>query len=336
MCSISGFTWEDKSLIQDMNKILAHRGPNDDGIYLDSNISLGHNRLSIIDLSKAGHQPMSNREGTIWIIFNGEIYNFKEIREKLENKGYNFLSKSDTEVIIYAYEEYGFDCLKLFNGMFAFAIWDLRKKLLFLARDRIGIKPLYYMYDGKDLIFASELKAILRHKIDKIIDLQCLNSFLTYRFIPSDKTMLIGIKKLLPGHYAIFNEGKLSIKRFWELKWKGSNKSENYNIALLEKLLFSSVELRLNSDVPLGAFLSGGVDSSLIVAINKKLRKDVIKTFTIGFGHETDEFKYAREVADILSTDHHEIVLDYKKITKKLPTIIWQMDEPHSAITIVP
>ena len=336
MCSISGFSWEDKSLIKKMNDLLIHRGPDDYGIYTDSNISLGHNRLSIIDLSKAGHQPMSNNKSNLWIIYNGEVYNYKEIREKLEKIGYKFRSTSDTEVILYAYEEYGSKCLNLFNGMFALAIWDTNKKELFLARDRIGIKPFYYMYDGKNFIFTSELKAILQHDIKKKIDLQCLNSFLKYRFIPSNKTILVGINKLLPGHYAIFKNGILTVKKFWDLSWEISNKSKNYQIAMLEKLLYSSIELRLNSDVPLGAFLSGGIDSSLVVAINSKLRKDKVETFTVGFGHESDEFRYAHKVAEYLSTNHHELILDYKNITRKLPKLIWQMDEPHSEITIVP
>jgi len=336
MCSISGFTWEDKSLIRKMNKILAYRGPDDNGIYTNNNISLGHNRLSIIDLSKAGHQPMSDKDGTIWIVFNGEIYNFKEIREKLEKKGHNFNSNTDTEVIIYAYKEFGPNCLSIFNGMFALAIWDERKKELFLARDRIGIKPLYYMCNGKNLIFSSEIKAIIQHDIDKVIDLQSLNSYFTYRFIPSNKTIISRINKLLPGHYAIFSDGFLKIKKYWDLEWKISDKSEYYFINILNKLLFSSVKKRLMSDVPLGAFLSGGIDSSTIVAIMSKIMDVPVKTFTVGYGHETDEFKYAQKVSNFLSTDHHELLLEYKKITRKLPSIIWQMDELHSEITMIP
>lgn len=336
MCSISGFSWEDQLLIKKMNKLLSYRGPDDSGIYTDKNISFGHNRLSIIDLSKAGHQPMSNLEESLWIIFNGEVYNYKSIRDKLEQKGYTFFSNTDTEVVLYAYEEYGTKCLKLFNGMFAFAIWDTSKQELFLARDRLGIKPLYYSYAGNNLIFSSELKAILLHDFKKEIDLNSLNSFLTYRFIPSNKTMFKGIKKLLPGYYAIFKQGSFSIKKYWDLNWHITNKTENYYINMLDKLLKSSIELRLNSDVPLGAYLSGGVDSSLVVAINAKLRDDPVKTFTVGFGHEMDEFKYARKISDLYSTDHNEITLDYKSINKKLPTIIWHMDEPHSEMTIVP
>ncbi len=336
MCSISGFTWEDKELIKKMNGILFHRGPDDNGIYTDELISLGHNRLSIIDLSKAGHQPMTNKNGNLWIIYNGEIYNYKEIRKNLEKLGISFNSTTDTEVILYAYQEYGLKCLELFNGMFAFAIWDVEKKELFLARDRIGIKPLYYFYNGKDIIFSSEIKGIIQHDIKRSVNLQCLNSFLTYRIIPSDKTMFTDIYKLLPGHYAIFRDGNLTIKKYWDLKWDIMNKPDKQYIIELNRLLNSSVNYRLNSDVPLGAFLSGGVDSSLVVAINSKLRKDPVETFTVGFGHENDEFIYAQRVADFLGTNHHRLILDYKEITRELPKLIWQMDEPHSEITIVP
>jgi len=336
MCSISGFTWEDKTLIRKMNDILSYRGPDDTGIYIDERISLGHNRLSIIDLSHAGHQPMSNRDGTLWIIFNGEVYNYKKIRQELEKLGYTFLSNTDTEVVVNSYEQFGPECVKIFNGMFAFAIWDTKKKELFLARDRIGIKPLYYYYDGLKLIFSSEIKAILCHDINKQIDFDAFNSFFKYRFIPSDKTILKGIRKLMPGYYMYYKNGKITLRKYWKLNWKIENKSESYYLKKLNKLLKSSVELRLQSDVPLGAFLSGGVDSSLIVAINYKLRKDPIKTFTIGYGYDTDEFKYARIVSNYLDTDHHEIILDFDLMTRKLPLIIWHMDEPHSEITMIP
>lgn len=336
MCSISGFTWEDKSLIKDMNNVLSYRGPDDSGIFLDSDISLGHNRLSIIDLSKAGHQPMSNKNGTLWIIYNGEIYNFKEIRKVLERKGYVFFSNTDTEVILYAYEEYGAKCLELFNGMFAFAIWDTENKELFLARDRIGIKPLYYLISDKNLIFSSEIKGIIQYKFKKEIDLESLNSYLTFKFIPFNRTMVKRIRKLLPGYYAIFKDGKISIKKYWNIEWKLENLSFEYFLKRINELLLSSVNYRLISDVPLGAYLSGGLDSSLIVAINSKLRKNAVNTFTVGYGEVTDELKYANKVSDYLSTNHHELILDYKNITRNIPTIIWHMDDPNSDITMVP
>ncbi|MHA1284636.1 MAG: asparagine synthase (glutamine-hydrolyzing) [Promethearchaeota archaeon] len=338
MCSISGFTWEDKQLINKMNNLLSYRGPDDTGIFIEKNISLGHNRLSIIDLSKAGHQPMISREGTLCLVFNGEIYNYREIRRTLEKKGYQFISNTDSEVVLYAFEEYREKCLDLFNGMFAFVIWDRNKKQLFLARDRLGIKPLYYYFDGEKFIFSSELKAILLHEIKKELNLENLNSFLKYRFIPSNKTIFKYIKKLLPGTYAIYDLNKKTLKKekYWNLKWEVKRYSISYFLLKLKELLFSSVELRLNSDVPLGIFLSGGIDSSLITAINSKLRNEEIKTFTVGFGHKTDEFKYSRIVAEYLSTNHHEVRINYNEVNKNLPKIIWQMDEPHSEMTIVP
>jgi asparagine synthase (glutamine-hydrolysing) len=331
MCGISGFSWEDTGLIDKMVRSLAYRGPDDSGIFVD-NVSLGHNRLSIIDLSSAGHQPMCNEEGDIWIVFNGEIYNHAEIRPILEKKGHKFKSETDTETIIHSYEEWGVDCLSRFNGMFAFAIWDSKKKTLFLARDRLGVKPLYY-HHGKNLIFSSEIKAILEHGISREIDRDAINSFLTYRFIPGDRTILKGIRKLLPGHYLICKDNQVKTVRYWQLDW--SEKPGKYE-EQLENLLLDSVEKRLMSDVPLGAFLSGGIDSSLIVAMNAKLRGDKVKTFTVGFGHASDEFKHARAAAEHIGTDHHELTLDYRQMTKALPDIVWHMDEPNSDITMVP
>jgi asparagine synthase (glutamine-hydrolysing) len=355
MCGINGFSWDDRQLVRQMNSVISYRGPDDKGTYNDKNISLGHVRLSIIDLSSAGHQPMCNEERNVWLVFNGEIYNFKDIRPELEKRGHQFKSDTDSEAIIHAYEEYGYDCLKHFNGMFSFAIWDERDKLhkkLFLARDRLGVKPLYYNFDGKNIIFSSEIKAILQHEVRREIDLNALNSYLTYRFITSDDTMLSGIKKLLPGHYLVFQkkhsdrnvEGSISIHKYWHLEWNiEDGKSEEYFAAKIDALLNDSVKKRLMSDVPLGAFLSGGLDSSLIVAINAKLRAamaggrdDKVKTFSVGFGHASDEFVYAKKVAEYLQTDHKEIVLEYSKMTEALPEIIWYMDEPNSDLTMLP
>jgi asparagine synthase (glutamine-hydrolysing) len=337
MCSITGFTWEDKDLLRRMTDIIAYRGPDDHGYYTDSSVSLGHRRLSIIDLSQAGHQPMSDKEGSVTIVFNGEIYNFKELRKQLDKK-YDFASGTDTEVLIYGYKEWGPEgLLKRINGMFAFAIWDSVKKSLFIARDRLGKKPLYYYLHKNQLIFASELKSILEFQdIKRELDTDSVNSYLSYRFIPSDKTMIKGVKKLLPAHYAIFANGKLSVKRYWSIDWAVSEKSEDYYVKRFESLFKDCVEKRLFSDVPLGAFLSGGVDSSAVVAMNTKLREDPVKTFTVGFNHETDECKYAKLVAEHLGCDHHELILDYHDMTKALPSIVWYMDEPSTDITMVP
>jgi asparagine synthase (glutamine-hydrolysing) len=337
MCGITGFTWEDKNLLRCMTDIIAYRGPDDHGYYTDSNISLGHRRLSIIDLSSAGHQPMSNEDGSIQIVFNGEIYNFRELKSLLEKK-HQFRSDSDTEVLIHGYEEWGSEgLLKRINGMFAIALWDSNNKLLFLARDRLGKKPLYYFTTKNNLVFSSELKSLLEYgEIKRVLDIDSVNSYLSYRFISSDRTMIKGVKKLLPAHYAIFQKGKLDIKRYWSIDWTINDNSEDYCIKTFSKLFKECVEKRLFSDVPLGAFLSGGIDSSAVVAMNSKLRLDPIKTFTVGFNHKTDELKYARIAAEHLHCDHHELILDYKDMTKSLPDIIWYMDEPSTDITMVP
>ena len=336
MCGITGFTWDDKDLLKKMTDIVSYRGPDDWGFYSDNGISLGHRRLSIIDLSKAGHQPMTDKEGSVVIVFNGEIYNFKDIRLELDH--YDFRSGTDTEVLIYGYKEWGPEgLLRRLNGMFAFAIWDGSKRQLFLARDRLGIKPLYYSFSEQGIIFASEMKSLLQcPEIKRELDVDAINSYLTYRFIPSENTVLKGIKKLQPGHYLIYKDKGLSIKKYWDVSFDVVEKPEQYFIKRFRALLKDCVEKRLMSDVPLGAFLSGGLDSSLIVAMNSMLRSDPVKTFTVGFGHETDEFRHARSVADHLGTDHHELVLDYKEMTKELPKIVWYMDEPNSDITMVP
>ncbi len=337
MCGITGFTWEDKDRLRKMTDVISYRGPDDHGYYTDSNISLGHRRLSIIDLSETGHQPMQNEDGSVQIVFNGEIYNYKELIPALEKK-HSFRSTSDTEVLIHGYEEWGPDgLLKRLKGMFAFAIWDSNKKRLFIARDRIGIKPLYYAITNNNLVFASEMKSILElPDFKRQINPDSLNSYLTYRFITSDNTILKGIKKLLPGNYILFRKGKLEIKKYWDIEFKIEQKSEDYFVKKLKNILEGCVESHLMSEVPLGAFLSGGLDSSLVVAINSKLRKDPVKTFTVGFGHETDEFRHAKKVAEHLKTDHHELILEYDEMTKALPDIIRFMDEPNSDMTMVP
>lgn len=333
MCGINGFTWEDKNLIQQMNRTISYRGPDDSGILVDK-VSLGHNRLSVVDLSKNGHQPMADADEKARIVYNGEIYNHAEIRQKLEKKGYRFNSNSDTEVIINAYLEYGEKCLSMFNGMFAFAIWDGRK--FFLARDRLGIKPLYYFLDKDRFIFSSEMKAILCHSLERKLDRDAMNTYLSYRFIPDERTILKGIRKLQPGHSLLFEDGKVAKKRFWKLSWSMKKVSENAAADKIDSLLMSSIKYRLMSDVPLGAFLSGGLDSSLVVAMNSKIRQDPVKTFSVGFDDETDEFSHAKKVSEKFSTEHKEVHLDYSMLTKNLPKIVWHMDEPNSDPSMFP
>jgi len=334
MCGIFGFNFEDKSLLKKGMDVLAHRGPDDSGYYTDKNISLGHRRLSIIDLSRKGHQPMSDKNGELVIIYNGEIYNFKEIREKLEKK-YDFKSNTDTEVILYAYKEYGVKCLDYFNGMFAFCIYDSKKKILFLARDRLGIKPLYYYFKDGKFMFASEIKAILQdNEVKREIDYKALSEYFEYSFTINDETIFKDIKELLPGHYLIFENNKIEIKRYWKLKENSGNESLEYYAKSLKNHLEESVKLRLVSDVPLGATLSGGLDSSSVVALMSRFAR--VKTFTVGYEEGYNEFKYAKLVAEKFNTDHKEILIDFKDMTKIIPKVVWHMDTIVNKNSILP
>lgn len=327
MCGICGFNWDDKKLAKAMCRSMSTRGPDDNGTYTDKHMSLGHLRLSIIDLSKKGHQPMSNDDGNIHIVYNGEIYNFKEIRQELEKKGYCFNSNTDTEVILKSHMEWGDSCVERFNGMFAFAIWDASKNKLFLARDRMGIKPLYYFYDGKRFIFASEIKAILEHDIKREVDREGFSSFMNFRFTVGPRTILKDIRKLLPAHTLVLEKGKLKAQRYWEAKENIRKRPISKIASELKGLLKDSVQKRLMSDVALGVYLSGGIDSSSMVAMMRDSVKD-IKTFSVGFGEGVDnELAHARRVSDHFSTDHHEIQVDDNDL-KDLPKMVWHLDEP--------
>jgi asparagine synthase (glutamine-hydrolysing) len=332
MCGICGFYgFEDINVLKKMVKILAHRGPDDNGFYVDENISLGHTRLSIIDLSEKGRQPMSNEDGTIWIVYNGETYNFMELRKELEAK-HSFYSNTDTEVLIHAYEEYGLDFIKKLRGMFAFALYDSKKKKLVLARDPIGKKPLYYYWDGERFIFASEIKAILEAGIKREIDTDGLSAYLTYQYTIGQKTMFKGIKKVLGGNMLIFNfnfnNKKTEIRRYWDIKEDILQETEEYFITRLRELLEESARLRLIADVPVGAFLSGGLDSSTIVALARPYVDYDFHTFSVGFGDIFSELGYARTVAEHLDTVHHEIVIEPTDVIKELKKIAWHYDEP--------
>ncbi|MDP2922222.1 MAG: asparagine synthase (glutamine-hydrolyzing) [Candidatus Omnitrophota bacterium] len=334
MCGICGFNWNDKQLIKKLCKTLVHRGPDSEGYFSDTNISLGCCRLSIIDLEK-GNQPIFNEDRSLCITFNGEIYNHKELRFDLEKKGHKFYTDVDTEVVIHSYEEYGAGCLKRLKGMFAFAIWDSRTKQLFLARDRLGIKPLYYYFNNGNFVFASELKAILLFKeVKRQVNLNTLNNLLTFRYASGEETILEGIKKLLPGHFLVLKKNLLSKNKYWDINFTSEKTDAQSSKAELRQLLKNSVQEHLESDVLVGVFLSGGVDSSSIVALMKKTEN--IKTFTLGFS-ETDnnEFVYARKVAQLFNTDHTEIVIEPKTI-RHLPEIIWYLDEPLADPTCIP
>lgn len=336
MCGIFGFNFEDRALLKRGMDILQHRGPDDSGYFTDKNISLGHRRLSIIDLSKKGHQPMQYNNLTI--IYNGEIYNFKEIREELIRKKHRFISNSDTEVMLHAYEEYGENCLDKFNGMFAFCIYDSKKKILFLARDRVGVKPLYYyLKDGK-FIFASEIKAILLDKdIKRKVNLYALHDFLTFRANSLNQTIFDDIYKLDPGYYMVFDlrKNRLIKKKYWEWNVNVIDKSEEYYAKNILERLKKSVELRLISDVPLGIYLSSGIDSGSIAALMSKLT-DKVNSFSVGFGiQQHDELKMARQTAEYFNTNHREIIVD-AETSKLWPKIVWHLDEPMSDATCIP
>jgi len=339
MCGIFGIIGlEDKNLLKRMGDVIKHRGPDDSGYYSDKGVSLGHRRLSIIDLSAKGRQPMSNEDDSIHITYNGEIYNYLELRKDLENKGHKFKSDTDTETIIHLYEEYGNSCPTFLDGMFAFAIWDSNKKKLLLARDRIGKKPLYYhITDDNVFLFASEIKSILQFEgIKKQINPESLNFFLKYRFIPTQHTILDSIDKVPASHVVIWEDNNLKLHKYWDINWQPTNLSEKQSLVLFKRLFNEAVKKRLMSDVPLGVYLSGGLDSSAIVAVNNKLVDEPIKTFTIGFGENTDEFKYAKLVAEKFNTDHHELSLDYNDMTKNLNKVIWHMDEPDLDVSMFP
>lgn len=345
MCGIVGKLYfnKDKGIyekeIREMTKILVHRGPNDEGIFLDGNLGLGHCRLSIIDLSPAGNQPMPNEDQTIWLVFNGEIYNFQELRKILEKKGHQFKSKTDSESIIHLYEDYGPNCLNYLQGMFAFAIWDRKKRELFLARDRVGKKPLKYYFDSNVFIFASELKAILKNsEVKKEIDFEAIDEYLTYQYVPSPLTGFKNIKKLPPAHYLIVKEnGEIEIKKYWQLdfsqKWNLSEKE--WQEKIVEKLK-EAIRLRMVSDVPLGAHLSGGIDSSLVVAFMAREFKEPIKTFSIGFKEiDYNELPYAKLVAERYKTDHYEFILEPETI-EILEKLAWHYEEPYADSSALP
>jgi len=337
MCGICGFNWSDRSLVDDMADIMTHRGPDQQGSFVDDGISLGHSRLSIIDLSDRGNQPMGNEDGSIQIVYNGEIYNFKELRDILEKHGHNFVSSTDTEVIVHAYEEWGVECVKRFRGMFAFAIWDSNKKQLFLARDRIGIKPLYYYFDSGEFMFASEIKAILLNPaVKREVNPKSLYYFMGYEYVPTPFTLFNGIKKLPPAHTLLFQNNKIKLTRYWDLYFSTAEGNESYLSDEIYNLLQESVLLRLISDVPLGAFLSGGIDSSAIVGLMSQMRDEPVKTFTIGYEDESySELEYARQVADLFGTDHKEIIVDPNSV-EYFDKTVWYLDEPMTDPSLIP
>ena len=361
MCGICGkLNYDDTPVageqIQRMCHAISHRGPDDEGVYLKTvtdprgrriSIGLGHKRLSIIDLSEYGHQPMSNEDGTVWIVFNGEIYNYKTLRSDLEQKGHVFKSNSDTEVILHLYEENGFEAAARLNGMFAFAIWDERRGRLWLCRDRIGIKPLVYYWDGRNLAFASEIKSLLAlPEIHKAMDTKALELYLAFSYVPAPYTIYKGIRKLEPGHSLVVEDGRIENRKFWEVPvqsapqetFKPIAEGVNHYKNILFDTLSDAVTSRMIADVPLGAFLSGGIDSSIIVALMARHSARPVKTFSIGFKDAAmfDETRYAREVATLYQTDHHEFKLMESDMIDVLDNVMGAFDEPFADSSAIP
>lgn len=345
MCGISGIYNFNKGKIVEqeslkkMCDVIKYRGPDDEGYYFDKNVGFGHRRLSIIDI-EGGHQPMSNEDGSIWIVFNGVIYNYLELRSDLVSQKHMFESHSDTEVIIHLYEQYGFNCVDKLNGMFAFSIWDKKRSTLFLARDRLGIKPLYYYVDKEKFIFASEIKAVLKgDSIKAQLNPKGLRDYLTFQFYLEDKTLFKGINKLLPGYRIIISGKDVKIEKYWDLDFNiDTRHDEDYFRDKLLMLLEDSIRLCLRSDVPVGAHLSGGIDSSSVVSIASTFLNAPLKTFTGAFkeGKEFDESDYARMVAEVNNTCHHEIFLTPKDFTKSFFELIYFLDNPIAGPGVFP
>ncbi len=347
MCGINGIAYSGKSrkkiderVIVQMRDVQFHRGPDDGGIYTDETVGLGHRRLSIVDVSH-GAQPMFNEDNSCVIIYNGEIYNHADYRDELEAKGHVYKTHCDTETILHLYEELGEKCVEKLRGMFAFAIWNINRKELFIARDRLGVKPLYYVQDAEgSLFFGSEIKTLL--------EVSAVKAEMNYRALPDqmanhgtsfDETLFVGVKRLLPGHTLSWSDGKLKIREFWDVSFepKHEEKKDAEYIGEWLEMFRHSVKMRLMADVPLGMFLSGGIDSSAICALMSKMVDEPIKTFSVGFAErEANEFGYARIVAEAFKTEHHEITITPGQFFAELPKLIWHEDEPLGFIASVP
>ncbi len=342
MCGITGWLTPrqpEAAVLDRMCDALEHRGPDDRGVYLDGLVGLAMRRLSILDIS-SGHQPIHNEDESLWVVFNGEIYNYVELRRELEQKGHRFYTNSDTETIVHLYEDYGDETPEKLRGMFAFAVWDKKRQSLFLARDRLGIKPLYYYWDGVTFLFASEVKSLLAYPgIAREVDLQAVDQFFTYGYIPHVRTMFHGIQKLLPGTFAVLHDADLHTARYWDLKPSGIRwTSESECVDVFLGVFRDTVKRHLLSDVPIGAFLSGGVDSSLVVAMMSQIMERPVDTFSIGYGSEGavyDERVYANQVATHCHTNHREFVVQ-PDIIDCLPKIIAHYDEPAGDSSAIP
>ena len=348
MCGINGIALSsrsirglDRELLVRMRDTLVHRGPDDSGVFIDRNVGLGHRRLSIVDVA-AGHQPMTNEDSTLHITYNGEIYNHSDFRAGLEAAGHVYQTRCDTETILHLYEEHGERCVEKLRGMFAFAIWDQNRQELFIARDRLGVKPLYYVLtsDGS-LYFASEIKALLvAGAVTPELNYRALPDYLANHATSGQETLFVGVKRLLPGHTLRWRDGEVQIRKYWDVTFASRatdhRRDKDYVAEWLE-MFRTSVRLRLMADVPLGMFLSGGIDSSAIAALMSTMVDEPIKTFSVAFAErEANELEYARLVAEKFHTDHHEIVVSPEEFFNALPQLIWQEDEPLAHPASVP
>ncbi|HEY8537057.1 MAG TPA: asparagine synthase (glutamine-hydrolyzing) [Vicinamibacterales bacterium] len=342
MCGIAGIVGAapdarpDRDLVARMLDTLVHRGPDDAGLYDGGPAVIGARRLKIIDLD-GGHQPIGNEDGSVWVAYNGEIYNHAALRRELEARGHRFATRCDTEVIVHAWEEYGERFVDHFQGMFAFALWDGRTNRCVLVRDRLGIKPLYYTWDGTRLIFGSEIKAILASGlVPREVDLQALYHYIGYEFVPAPATMFRGIRKLPAGHLLVLERGAVDVRQYWDVSYEPQPLSEAEQIAGIRRLLQEAVTKRLMADVPLGVFVSGGLDSTAVLAYAREATSGPIPTFTIGYRDASySEWDYARRVARHYGSDHHEILID--QITPDLlESAVWHLDEPMTDLSSLP
>ena len=348
MCGIAGMfepettmsASERRETLKRMCDRIEHRGPDDEGFYVEGGVALGMRRLSIIDLF-TGHQPISNEDGSVWIVFNGEIYNYREIRDLLISRGHLFQTESDTEVIVHLYEDEGEACVERLRGMFAFAIYDKRERKLFIARDRVGVKPLHYAVVGGGIVFGSEIKSLLQHKgVNREVNFEAISDFFSYGYVPDPHSAFRGIEKLPPGHTLTFKDSRLTTRRYWDFDYPERDtqpvREESYYIERLRELLAESVRLRLVSDVPLGAFLSGGIDSSTVVAMMAQEMGRRVKTFSIGFTEASfDELDYARITARHFNTEHYEFVVT-PDVCNIVEEIVWHHDEPFADVSSIP
>ena len=343
MCGICGiFEYERRTdlpsdLVHRMNQTMIHRGPDDGGVFVGPGIGLGHRRLSIIDLA-GGHQPMSNEDGTIWVLLNGEIYNYPELRVELLQRGHKFATKSDTEAVVHLYEEYGHECFGKLRGMFSIAIWDSKNRKLVLARDRVGKKPLFYAADGVRILFGSELKALLAGgSLSREMDEQALSDYFSFGYIPAPKTIYRSVRKVMPGHYLVASANGVQETRYWDLSFSRIEErtEEDWGERLRHELC-EATRVRLMSDVPLGAFLSGGIDSSAVVAMMSHLMKRAVTTCSIGFHEEKyNEAEYALQVSKLFSTDHHVETVEPNAV-EIVDKLAWHFDEPFADSSAVP